>query len=1129
MKTNYHPGISGQYTPDGDLLPVAIRCYLETPPKLKKRNGLEPSERKQKRAKSRPLRMMTIDVETLTQETLDNPDLMPGFDPAEWNAPSMPLLFGCAHLSTRKYDSKEWTRESEWTFYPDNLPAETLVKLRRYFRRDNLRFGDWWEPKDSPGVKAYFVSLSEFLKAFYREAVSQRCIIQGYNAGFDLSRLACLVGPAAKDFYRGGFSFILWPDPTGKHRGNLYRPRLREKQLGPQSILLNFSTVRLDGEGKGFYTPPCEILELSQFCLSLLGEANTLDDAAKALGIPTRKTEISGHGIITQDYFQYNRQDVLLTTRVAIAAMERFDRHPISRGHFPPGGLSETQVYSGASISKGYLTHMGIKSRLDIQPNFSRKAMAVGMESFLGGRSECRIWRTPVPVAPLDFVSNYPTVAGLQDLWELLTAGKVLVVRCVKDIRKLVKNITLDDLYNPETWKRFNGFVRIIPRGEILPVRAEHKEGGGWKIGNNPYFSDTPQWFAIADLVAAKIRDPEIKPEILEAFRLMPEGFQPDLKPVEFGGTLTIDPKEDDFFIKIVEERARVKRGLEPYKGKPAVELEALSTFLKIMAVSGAYGIYAEINRKELAVNATEIMNLWTSANPGNYQPLSTHYPEKGGRFFWAPLASLITAGGRLLLTMLQVEAENRGASYALMDTDSVFVTYRKGGGKIEMAGADQSITLLNDEQLDEIINKFDSLNLYDPDVIPHLLKHEYKEHQPLLALSLGPKRYVLLDTSGEPVAWKESALGAILPPTDDPEWIKSWWRAIASGDPLPFADGALIRKHSVRTWETYTHFKTLNTESTGTNGNDRSYQSQIKPFNFLIKAQPDLIIGSDEGPLIAPFERNHKVWDTLPWINTHSGKRTFITLDPATAAEASNESTCIKTIGSYFNFFTGFTPIEFRLPPNNRPGLLGLRPVQMESLTLIGKESHTLGSFSEITLIDPQPSEVLIINDEINIPARSSRSVPLSRFGKRAPADWLERISPILKDLPHSLSLELCEQHQVTPRTVSYWADLGRKPADRFRRSIEHFCVRFAERILKDSNVLVPTHKPNLIAVYTALAPMIREDARNRLSIFCNNFGPVATAREFKINRRTVRSWIDHPERIPIEKAVTLRNRVGQ
>ena len=78
----------------------------------------------------------------------------------------------------------------------------------------------------------------------------------------------------------------------------------------------------------------------------------------------------------------------------------------------------------------------------------------------------------------------------------------------------------------------------------------------------------------------------------------------------------------------------------------------------------------------------------------------------------------------------------------------------------------------------------------------------------------------------------------------------------------------------------------------------------------------------------------------------------------------------------------------------------------------------------------------------------------------------------------------------------------------------------------MKDSNVLVPTHKPNLIAVYTALAPTIRENAGDRLNTFNEAFGPVAAARKFKINRRTVRSWIDHPERIPIEKAVLINKK---
>ena len=83
-------------------------------------------------------------------------------------------------------------------------------------------------------------------------------------------------------------------------------------------------------------------------------------------------------------------------------------------------------------------------------------------------------------------------------------------------------------------------------------------------------------------------------------------------------------------------------------------------------------------------------------------------------------------------------------------------------------------------------------------------------------------------------------------------------------------------------------------------------------------------------------------------------------------------------------------------------------------------------------------------------------------------------------------------------------------------------------EGVLKEADVPVPNHRPNLIATYTALAPVIREDAGNRLSTFRDDFGPVAAAREFEINRRTVRSWIDHPERIPIEKAVIINNKIS-
>ena len=47
------------------------------------------------------------------------------------------------------------------------------------------------------------------------------------------------------------------------------------------------------------------------------------------------------------------------------------------------------------------------------------------MQSYFGGRAECRIRNWEVPVCPVDFMSQYPTVNELLDNWAVLTAENV--------------------------------------------------------------------------------------------------------------------------------------------------------------------------------------------------------------------------------------------------------------------------------------------------------------------------------------------------------------------------------------------------------------------------------------------------------------------------------------------------------------------------------------------------------------------------------------------------------------------------------------------------------------------------------------------------------------------------------
>ena len=1097
--------------PPGDLLPVAVRAYMEL-------NEDKPKSTNRKRfvRQLAPLKLLAIDVETLTQDTLDNPDKMPGFDPDIWRPHAMPLLFGCAHLWTRKKITSKWKLKTEYTFFPDNLPSATLVKLRRCFYKDNWRVGDWREPKDSPGVKSYFVSLTEFLNIFHKEAVRPRCLIAGYNVNFDLSRLAYRVGDARSKMYRGGFSFMFWPDLSGKYNHCLYHPKLFTKALGQKSTLIKFSTFKLGENVNKYSTPRCRLLDLTQFCGTLIGVAG-LDKVADALGLDVNKKRISGHGIINQNYVRYNRQDTLITAQAAFEVLKRFDRHPVSRAHFPPGPLTEDKVFSGASIAKGYLKTMGITPRMKLQPNFSTKALAVAMEAYSGGRAESRIWNLKTPVAPLDIVSEYPTIMGLQDIWDLIIAEKVRVVRCVRDIRKLIKNITLDDLYNPETWKQFNGFARIKPDGETLPVKVKFPGSGSWKLGNSPYYiDDGSQWFAIADLAAAKIRTPEIKIEILEAFRLIPDGIQEGLKSVEFGGSLAIDPQEDDFFIKIVEERARIKQGLTPYKGKPAAELEALSTSLKIMAVSGSYGIFVETNPQALPSLQTVEVELMSSDSNIDSLTVTTHNPEKSGLFYFSPFGSLITAGGRLLLAILQVEVENRGASYALCDTDGMCVTYKKGGGEIEMPGIDRPIVLLNDEQLDEIIERFDSMSPYDPDIIPHLIKKEYKKDWPLFAFSIGPKRYGLFNSSGKAIIISESALGGIISPTGEDKsiWMRTWWECIVSGDSLPFADVPLMRRYTIKSWEFYKRVSLLNEGLT--------YQQQIKPYNFLLMASPDPFTPSkNAGPLIAPFETDPNLWLTLPWLNLHTGRKVSVTLDMIEAAKSPHTMVCVQTFGQYFQKFKNFKPLEFKRPPGDKPGYLQPRPVRRDSLTFIGKISKNFMELAEVGLIDPEPLE---ITSSTNGGGSRKQKRSLT-FGKSKLSQWDKRFTYILKDLPKTTRIKFCKEHRVTERSWLRWGNYETQPGVEFIPGLKAACINFAEHLLLENNLPIPDHHINLITTCAALIFTIRTDAKERLEMFTEEFSIAAAAREFEIDRRTVQSWIDRPERIPIEKAVTINN----
>jgi len=142
-------------------------------------------------------------------------------------------------------------------------------------------------------------------------------------------------------------------------------------------------------------------------------------------------------GKISFEYIDYCREDVAATATLYDAIASEYRRHPID--------LQITKAFSPASIGKAYLKAMGVKPRLERQPNFPRDLLGRAMCAYYGGRTECHIRRVPVPVVYLDFLSMYPTVNALMDLWRHVTATRIQAEDATDEIRRLVDQITVAD------------------------------------------------------------------------------------------------------------------------------------------------------------------------------------------------------------------------------------------------------------------------------------------------------------------------------------------------------------------------------------------------------------------------------------------------------------------------------------------------------------------------------------------------------------------------------------------------------------------------------------------------------------------------------------------------------------
>ena len=898
----------------------------------------------------------------------------------------------------------------EVLFYADDLPSRDRQALKDYVLHHNVNV------TSADDHRLRLLTQGEFLDLFYQLAYKARCLVVGFNLSHDISRLAFDCSPA-RGFYAGGFSFCLWSyrDKRGRERPDGFRPSVGVKYIDNKRSLIGFTARNspdqadlipegsTSGKPQPGYKFRGHFVDLRTLAFALTDEAYSLEEACKAFGVGYPKRQLLQHGAITNEYIDDNRTDVLAMSELAAKLVGELAEHPIA---VPP-----TYAISPASIGKGYKLAMGIRPILQRQPNFPKEYLGYAQAALFGGRTSANIRKVVCPIVYVDFLSMYSTVNTLMRLWQFVIAREIRVIEHCKDqVESFLRKLTPDILFEPETWTRMNGFVKVVPNGDVLPIRSKYSPAtNDWQVGINHVYGEKEEalWYSIPDVIASILATGRV-PEIVDAFLIEPDGVLSELIPTKLRGAVEVDPKRDDFFKVIVEERLRLSSRIE----LSDIETKRLNKALKILASAACYGIYAQMDRQgedsKVEVNCQGI-------DPEPYTCKVAH-PEFHGKFWFSPLGSLITAGARLMLALLDDCISKLHGTYVMEDTDSMAIVATEHGGFVPCPGGPfrmpdggSAVRALSWREVAEIVSHFVRLNPYR-DKSRSILKIERDNYDPetgkqrqIYCLAISSKRYALFlrDEDGNPILlqngvnnhedrWSEHGLGHLRnplnPDSEDRAWIPQAWIGIIrrtlglTSQPLGFEEVPAMGRLPITSPTALRSLARLN--------RGKKYRNRIKPFDYLLTCHvkqfgypPD--VDPEKFHLVAPYVPDPECWVDLPWIDQHSGTQYEITTE---GFHGSRGIARVKTYGEIFReyeFHLGAKSADAKGKPSGKQtiGLLRRRHVRVERIVYIGRESNRLEEIEAGVIHSPEG-----VYTEYPDPRRD---------------EWEAKILPVLKKIP--------------------------------------------------------------------------------------------------------------------------------
>lgn len=758
------------------------------------------------------------------------------------------LLFGFFRL----YSSHEL--EVEGVIVAEDLNSTDLLAVRAFASEHTLELY----------TRQRFVD-----EIFFQEVYRIGTLCVGFNLPFDLSRIAIDVG------YGRGKNRRKFRLQLSTHQWN---PHLRIESASARAAFIGFAPKgekRTEPWEKPFFSG--RFVDLSTLVGAFTGERSTLRRACQIFETMDQKSNVDEFGIVTREALEYGRQDVLVTWQLYEKLLGEYLEHGFAslsnEREQPESALPITKIYSAASIAKQYLRLMGYLPLLAKQPNFSGKLLGSACASYFGGRAEVRVRRSDVPVTVLDFTSMYPTVFILQNLQRFLNAEKIVSRPAKGETQAILDAVKIEDLYDPAFWPNLARLVQVKPSGEILPVRMKlepphEPETETYSIAVTPFSSSAAYWYTFADVIASKLLGGRA-PKIEDAIVFEGVGESATLQQALLRGEVLLDPATQ-IFKTVVEERQLAKQAKDRGDDPKAARRDLA---LKILANSGAYGIYAEVNVTPSPASRNVSGHAYSDVD----FPCEDVHDERPGAYFQPLIASFVTGAARLVLGMLEYEVSRLGGTFAFCDTDSLAIV----SGDNCPAG----IPCLEKDQLTSIIDRFDALNPYDPHIVKKLLKIEYEQIPDLRCYAVSAKRYALYTVRNRQikiVKASESGLGAIIGRTEKERLKKLarriWASILYSELKIRLPKSQKRRLQRLHDFDIPMRRKLpVSQPNILARGGFRNfnkkldYSRQIKPFGFLQAISPAVVFHEKIQP-IAPFENDATKSRRLKWYDFESG-----------------------------------------------------------------------------------------------------------------------------------------------------------------------------------------------------------------------------------------------------------------